>query len=85
MTIDTLRIGEEIRDDLTFGYRRKGSLSPELQVLTAWDEHGSSREVIRITYRGIQTIHSVVLPFWGEENNSYSILRHQHHPQHPSV
>ena len=33
--IDILRIVEEVRGDLTFGYRWKGSLSPELQVQTA--------------------------------------------------
>ena len=33
--IDLFRIVDEIRDDLEFGYRRKGFLSPKLQLLTA--------------------------------------------------
>ena len=64
--IDILRIVEEIRADLTFGYRRKGYLSPELQVLTAlrFFASGSFQIIVGDTVRATKstvsrTIHRV--------------------------
>ena len=64
--IDILRIVEEIRADLSFGYRRKGYLSPELQVLTAlrFFASGSFQIVVGDTIRAhkstvSRTIHRV--------------------------
>ena len=60
--IDILRIVEEIRADLSFGYRRKGYLSPELQVLTAlrFFASGSFQIVVGDTIRAQKSTVSFV-------------------------
>ena len=51
--VDLFRIIDDIRSDLEFGYRRKGFLSPELQLLTALQffASGSLQVVIGNTLR----------------------------------